>query len=89
MTQMLIWHDGEQGPAIMSDAFPYGAGQLIVGPIARTGFWIGRNIRRHDSAREIFEPHLLTNTFATRQHRAAMGVPVMQLNGSPCIRWKR
>ena len=78
MTQLLVGHHRKQAPAIMTDAFPYGAGQLIVGPIARTGLRIRRNVRRHDAAREIFKPHLLTNTFAARQRRAAMGVPVMR-----------
>ncbi len=78
MTQILVGHHREQGPAVMTDAFADGAGQLIVSPIACTGFRIGRDVRGHDAARKIVEPHHLANAFAARQHRAAMGIPVVQ-----------
>jgi hypothetical protein len=71
----------------MADALPNGARQLIVGPIACAGFRIRSDVRGHDAAGKIAEPHDLANAFAARQYRRAYSSHAT--NGSRCIRWKK
>ena len=55
----LVRHHRKQRPAVVSDAFAYRARQLIVGPVARAGFRIGREVRRHHAAGKAVHRHLL------------------------------
>lgn len=78
VAEVLIRHHGEKRSPVVTDAFPDGARQLVVGPVPGTGFGIWSNVGRHDAPGEIAEPHNLADASAARQDRPSVDIPVVQ-----------
>src|SRR5581483_794175 len=75
-----VRHEREKRPPIVADAFAYGAGELIVGPAAGTGFRIGSQIGGDHSAWQAAERNNLPRPLGTGNDRIAMlGVVMLRV----------
>ena len=73
-----IGHERKQCSSVTADSFSDGAAQLVVGPVADAGFWVGSDIRGIYLPGEVSqEVHVLARAERIRHERRVVRRPVV------------